>query len=144
MRTICTLLDLNSIKYDHFDVNIFQEEIKALKGKKGMIDDGKPAEEAPLPASPCGFASPVLVENKQTIFGDAPTLYKYLCMTKRPAQINPTMSIKEFEMKEAFYPRDKINADRKKTMDCFLEYIELMVRRNSSRITKLVTQNLHY
>ena len=35
-----------------------------------------------------------------------------------------------------------MNADRKKIIDRFLDFIEYMVRRNSSRITKIVVQNL--
>jgi hypothetical protein len=35
-----------------------------------------------------------------------------------------------------------MNADRKKIIDKFLDYIECMVRRNASRLTKLVVQGL--
>ena len=49
------------------------------------------------------------------------------------------MSVRAGEIKESFYPRAKMSADQKKTMDCFLEYIEMMVRRTSSRITKFIT-----
>ena len=46
------------------------------------------------------------------------------------------------QIEENFYPRKKMNADRKKIIDKHLDYIENMVRRNSSRITKIVVQSL--
>ena len=35
-----------------------------------------------------------------------------------------------------------MNADKKRIIDKFLDFIENMVRRNSSRITKIVVQGL--
>lgn len=35
-----------------------------------------------------------------------------------------------------------MNADKRKIIDKFLDFIEYMVRRNSSRITKIVVQSL--
>lgn len=81
-------------------------------------------------------------ENKNTVFGDAPSLYRYLCLTKRPAYLGSVGSVKDQEIKDSFYPRAKMNADRKKVIDCFLEYIEMMVRRNSSRMTKLIIMKI--
>lgn len=43
---------------------------------------------------------------------------------------------------DRFYPKSKKDAHQKKVIDMYLDYIELMVRRNSSRLTKLVIQKL--
>ena len=119
MRTICAVLDLNDIKYSHEDVNIFEGDDHLSYDEPGY--------------SPSGYQTPTLAENGQTIIGDSPTIYKYLCLTKRASKSGDDQQIDEI-----FYPRKKLNADRKKIIDKFLEYIECMVHRNSSRITKLV------
>jgi len=43
---------------------------------------------------------------------------------------------------DQFYPKSKMNVHKKKVIDMYLDYIELMVRRNSSRLTKLIIQKL--
>ena len=43
---------------------------------------------------------------------------------------------------DQFYPKSKMNVHKKKIIDMYLDYIELMVRRNSSRLTKLIIQKL--
>jgi hypothetical protein len=120
MRTLCAVLDLNDIKYNGTDINIFDGE--------EYLDWSDPG------FNPSGYQTPTLAENGKTIIGDAPCIYKYICMTKR------FQSDKQIE--ENFYPRKKMNADRKKIIDKHLDYIENMVRRNSSRITKVVVQGL--
>jgi len=43
---------------------------------------------------------------------------------------------------DRFYPKSTMNVHKKKIIDMYLDYIELMVRRNSSRLTKLIIQKL--
>ena len=74
MRTICSLLDLNKIKYEKIDVNVFQQAPASA--------DKLPKENDPG-FNPSGYTDPTLCENGQTIIADAPTLYKYLCLTSR-------------------------------------------------------------
>ena len=116
MRTLCAVLDLNDIKYTQLDINIFDGQV--------YLDWNDPG------FNPSGYQTPTLAENGKTIIGDAPSIYKYICMTKRYGQ--------DKQIEENFYPRKKMNADRKKIIDRHLDYIENMVRRNSSRIVKLV------
>lgn len=85
MRTVCTLLEMNSIRFDSFDVNIFEESMQAIKSSKPKETRSDPSA---VPESPVGFNQPVLYEGGRTIMGDAPTIYRYLCMTKRPQQIS--------------------------------------------------------
>ena len=76
---------MNSIKFESYDVNIFEEEMKAIKSTKPKMEQPEPST---VPSSPIGFNQPVLYEGGKTIMGDAPTIYKYLCMTNRPQQVD--------------------------------------------------------
>ena len=69
MRTLCAVLDLNDIKYTHNDINIFDGDL--------YLDWGDPG------FNPSGYQTPTLAENGKTIIGDSPTIYKYVCLTKR-------------------------------------------------------------
>ena len=128
MRTICSLLDLNKIKYEKIDVNVFQQ---APDANLKLPEPNEPG------FNPSGYNDPTLSENGETIIADAPTLYKYLCLTQRKDESGSTGSIDE-----QFYPRKPLNAIRKRSIDTFLDWIELTVRRNSSRVTKLIFQGL--
>jgi hypothetical protein len=64
MRTICAVLDLNEIKYESTDVNVFK-----LNKRNQNFEYG-------------GFSVPTLNVGAQTIIADGPTLYKYICLQK--------------------------------------------------------------
>ena len=116
MRTICSVLDLNEIKYEKTDINVFK-----LGKKNQNFEYG-------------GFSIPTITDGARKIIADGPTLYKYICLKKNlKTNMGPTALIEE-----NFYPRKKMNADKKRIIDNFLDYVELMVRRNTSRLTKLV------
>ena len=47
------------------------------------------------------------------------------------------------EIKKNMYPRSQDVLDQKRTIDAYLDYVEMMVHRNQSRLTKLVIQKVH-
>ena len=51
---------------------------------------------------------PTIIEGYQTIIGDGPTLYKYLCKGKT--------------LDEKFYPHKEMNMDRRQIIDKILEW----------------------
>lgn len=65
---------------------------------------------------------PTLIEGMKTILADPPHLYKYICKTQ--------------VIDEKFYPTKDMNRDKKKIIDQYLEYISLLVKRNSNRIVR--------
>jgi hypothetical protein len=69
---------------------------------------------------------------------DGPSLYKYVCVAKNLLNSEDTSAT----IDDQFYPKSKMNVHKKKMIDMFLDYTELMVRRNSSRLTKLILQKL--
>jgi glutathione S-transferase len=71
---------------------------------------------------------PTLIEGYQTILGDPPHLYKYICKTKG--------------VDEKFYPMKDMNRDKKKLIDQYLEYIQWMVKRNSDRLAKFKIEKI--
>lgn len=142
MRTMCALLDLNDIKYTLNDVNIFEQAVIAAKAATTNSQPGDPVGKIKVPIlkKDQGQKQQLqmkLVENGQTILGDAPSLYRYVCRTQRK-----DVEGVEKQIEENFYPLKKMNADKRALIDNYLDYVELMVRRNSSRITKLVIQNM--
>ena len=113
MRAICAILDLSDVKYSQMEISIFDENEVVSESRPGF--------------NPLGYETPTLVYGGQTIIGDSPTIFKYLCMSSFGQKID-----------ENFYPRKKVNSERKKVIDNFMEYIDSMVQRNTSRITKIV------
>ena len=75
-------------------------------------------------------------DGNKTIVGDGPSLYKYICLSNNLTNSDGQKGI----INEQFYPKSKMNIHKKKIIDMYLDYIELMVRRNSSRLTKLIIQ----
>ena len=116
MRTVCSVLDLNEIQYEKTDINLFKNSKQNQNFEMG------------------GYSVPTITDGARTIIADGPTLYKYICLNKNLVNSagQPVL------IEENFYPRKKMNADKKRIIDNFLDYVELMVRRNSSRLTKLV------
>ena len=118
MRTVCSLLDMNQVKYTCEDVNIFEN------------DDSLSA------LSTAG--QPVLTRGKQVIMGDAPSLLRYICLSK---DIKPFSGVDSLQpVKDHFYPMT--DPVQRQVIDSFLDYVEHMVHRTSSRLTKLVIQRL--
>jgi len=78
MRTVCALLDLNEVPYSCDTIDIFSEQ-----GQKEYLGFN-PSEQMPT-----------IIEGYQTILGDPPHLYKYLCKTKA--------------IDEKFYPNKDMN-----------------------------------
>lgn len=81
--------------------------------------------------NPSGM-TPTIIDGFYTIVGDPPTLYKYICKTK--------------SVDEKFYPSSKesssssqseMSKEKKKLIDQYLEYIQWMIKRVTSRIFKL-------
>lgn len=120
MRTICSLLELNDIQFNCEDTNMFERDAAQESSQYQSMDQ-----------------NPSLCENGQTILGDGPSLFKYLCLTQRKNKKGQMVHIDE-----RFIPRQKANADRKKTIINLLEYNEHMVHINGAKITKLVIQKL--
>ena len=118
MRTICALLDLNNFKYDQKEINIFHDQNPFTQKDQGF--------------NPLGYQSPTLVHSNQTIIGDSSSIYKYLCLSQG------------ITIDESHYPRQRKNSERKKVIDNYMEYIESIFAKNSSKITKLVIQNLNF
>ena len=69
---------------------------------------------------------PTIIEGLNTVLGDPPSLYRYICKTKN--------------IDEKFYPTKDMNKDKRKLIDAFLEYVYWVVRRNGDRILKLKLQ----
>lgn len=113
MRTVCSILDLNDISHSQQDISIFEDQITLDENDQGF--------------NPLGYQTPTLVHENQTVIGDAPTIYKFLCLSNIGDKIE-----------ENFYPRKKMNSERKKIIDNYLEYIDSMITRNTSRLTKIV------
>jgi hypothetical protein len=104
MRTVCALLDLNNIKHDQKEFNIFEDQAPLSQKDPGF--------------NPLGYQHPTLVHQNQTIIGDSSSIYKYLCL-------NQTISVDE-----NYYPRQRKNSERKKVIDNYMEYIESIFSKN--------------
>lgn len=71
-------------------------------------------------------ANPYLNDGGQNIYGDTPSLLKYLCMIPR---FDPK-SKQMVSVDENLYPRKSINEDTKTKIDSYMSYVETMVNRN--------------
>ena len=118
MRTVCALLDLNDIKHEQKEYNIFENQSPLSQKDQGF--------------NPLGYQNPTLVHSNQTIIGDSSSIYKYLCLSQ------------SISVDENYYPRQRKNSERKKVIDNYMEYIESIFSKNSSKITKIVIQNLNF
>jgi len=96
---------MNSIKFTKNDVNIFTQN----QGAENQLQ-----------------ANPYLNDGGQNIYGDTPSLLKYLCMVPRL----DAKSKKMVSVDENLYPRKSINEDNKIKIDSYLTYVETMVNRN--------------
>jgi hypothetical protein len=81
---------------------------------------------------------PIISIGAKKIVGDGPSLYKFVCLAKNLQNTAGAAA----SIDDQFYPKSKMNVHKKKIIDMYLDYIELMVRRNSSRLTKLIIQKL--
>ncbi len=61
-----------------------------------------------------------------TIVGDPPTIYKWICRTKN--------------IEQQFYPLKDIQKEKKKIIDQFLDWIQLIFKRCEKRLTKMMFQ----
>ena len=72
-----------------------------------------------------------LVVDGKTILGDAPSLIRYIFLSK-------SINVQENQL----YPKKPSTAEKRRVIDSYLDYVEQMVQRTSSKITKLVFQRL--
>ena len=113
-RALCAFLDFNQVKYDFNEVNVF---------------------EATSLHSNCNAGQPKLLKDGKVIMGDPASLFKFVSMCKglQSKAGGPV------ELAEGF-----LAGKQRLLADSFLEYVQNMVNRTSSRLTKLVFQRLVY
>ena len=118
MRTMYAILELNEIPY-------------SLAPMDDMDVLTKEGNAKYLGFNPSGM-TPTIIDGFYTIVGDPPTLYKYICKTKN--------------VDDKFYPSGKdsssstlseMSKEKKKLIDQYLEYIQWMIKRVTSRIFKM-------
>ena len=85
MRSLCTLLELNGISFKANETSIFGQD----QASQGALDGL--------------YNYPTINDGDKNIFGDTPTLLKYLCCTNR---VNPKDKSPQ-KVKEEMYPRSK-------------------------------------
>ena len=118
-RTVCALLDLNEVSFNMNELDMFEPgEKRGIGFKLGSL------------------GTPNVQIGKREVIGDGSSMLRYLCLAKLKCQG------KEVFIEENFYPRKPKNADKKRIIDNFLDYSEMMISRTSSRLTKLIIQSL--
>ena len=87
-------MDLNEVKYEYKDNNIFEsgEHRHMNSGHAELVIDGK------------------------TILGDAPSLIRYMFLSK-------SLNIQDTQL----YPKKPSTAEKRRIIDSYLDYVEQMV-----------------